>query len=210
MGPSLAARVWASALLVRGERVADLLADGAIRAPAATSSSGSWPGGGADAVELASEEAAAGWVETVRRRRDDDAASRDGAQGGGTDLVVRLWCEVGPSGAAVRAETTRAAVTLVDVAGSAGSGHPGRKSLSGLADVLAARRAGAPHTPFRNSALTQILREELSGGAALALLLGVSADPARADDAVSAMRFAASCRATALGRAPRHVVEPAP
>ena len=77
-------------------------------------------------------------------------------------------------------------MVLVDLAGSECVGASGVKginlreakhinrSLSALADVLAAIRAGAPHIPFRNSKLTQALSDSLAGNAKVLLFVNIA------------------------------------
>jgi len=106
----------------------------------------------------------------------------------------------------------RGKLLLVDLAGSerlsrtgaAGAGLAEaksiNKSLSALGRVIAARTSGCPPAavPYRDSKLTRLLREALSGSAALSLIL--CASPAAADsfETVSTLRFGARAKTMAL------------
>lgn len=71
------------------------------------------------------------------------------------------------------------------------------KSLAAVGDVLASVIAREKHVPFRNSKLTHLLQDSLSGGARSHALLLVHVSPARADmsETVNSLKFAARvCR----------------
>jgi len=97
-------------------------------------------------------------------------------------LLVQIFgCVTNPSG-----KTTNSTITLVDLAGServAKSGVSGDRmkeaiaintSLNALGNVINARAAKSSHTPFRNSVLTHLLQDSLSGDSKTLMLLAIN------------------------------------
>jgi len=91
------------------------------------------------------------------------------------------------------------------------------KSLSALGDVVNALSAGARtssaastsrsaprHVPYRNSKLTYLLQDSLSGDAKALMFVTVSPAPQDVPETLCSLKFAARCRDTALGRPRRH------
>ncbi|KAG7670625.1 hypothetical protein KSW81_003184 [Nannochloris sp. 'desiccata'] len=110
------------------------------------------------------------------------------------------------------------ALNLVDLAGSerlARSGASGErlketqainKSLSALGDVIAALGARESHVPYRNSKLTFLLQNSLSGAGKALMLCNVSPAVDDAPESLCTLRFAAKVNATEIGTARRNVV----
>ena len=80
------------------------------------------------------------------------------------------------------------------------------KSLSALGDVIHAQLARAAHVPFRNSTLTYLLQDSLSGDAKVLMLVCVSPTLANAEESGATLQFAARVRKVELGRAAKQVV----
>ena len=119
-------------------------------------------------------------------------------------LSVRLVSRVGEGPAVQRR------LHLVDLAGServAKSGVKGaelkeaqciNKSLSALGDVIAGLRLSKKHVPYRNSKLTSLLQDSLSGDSKVLMFLNVSPSLASANETLSSLQFAARARACEL------------
>ncbi len=106
---------------------------------------------------------------------------------------------------------------MIDLAGSerisktAASGHRLKeaqsinKSLSALGNVICAlgRADGAAkgHVPFRDSKLTHLLSESLSGSSKVIMMLCISPTQVCGPETLCSLKFAQRCRATKLGRA---------
>ena len=99
-----------------------------------------------------------------------------------------------------------ATLALVDLAGSeratrtgaAGStadeGRAINASLAVLGRVVSALAAGRPHVPFRDAALTRVLRDGLSGGARPTAIVCASPGATDAGETLGALRFGARAR----------------
>lgn len=97
-------------------------------------------------------------------------------------------------------------LTLVDLAGVERvkrSGATGcllrearsiNRSLHSLGDVVDALRRGATHVPCRNSRLARLISGALGGGAETAVLVCISPDAAKRDEAIGALCFAERVR----------------
>merc|ERR1719229_1423848 len=95
------------------------------------------------------------------------------------------------------------AITLVDLAGSerlAKSGVEGdrakeavaiNKSLSALGDVINARATKSAHTPFRNSTLTHLLQDSLSGDSKTLMLLAINPCKDHVEESLCSLQFGA-------------------
>jgi len=100
-------------------------------------------------------------------------------------------------------KTKTSCITLVDLAGSerlAKSGVSGdqakeaiaiNKSLSALGDVINARAAKSSHTPFRNSALTHLLQDSLSGDSKTLMLLQINPCKDHVEESLCSLQFGA-------------------
>jgi kinesin family protein C1 len=99
-------------------------------------------------------------------------------------------------------QTRESDLYLVDLAGSERvkeSGVSGEqmaeakainKSLSSLGDVIAALASAAKHVPFRNSKLTHLMQNALSGSSKTLMFVNVSPHPRHYHETLSSLRFA--------------------
>ncbi|XP_072550617.1 kinesin-like protein KIFC3 isoform X2 [Salminus brasiliensis] len=106
---------------------------------------------------------------------------------------------------------TSGKLNLVDLAGSeriAKSGAEGsrlreaqciNKSLSALGDVINALRSRHSHVPFRNSRLTYLLQDSLSGDSKTLMLVQVSPLDSNISESVCSLKFAQRVRTIELG-----------
>eukprot|EP00949_MAST-11_sp_MAST-11-sp1_P000412 g412.t1 len=78
------------------------------------------------------------------------------------------------------------------------------KSLSALGDVISALGNGGGHVPFRNSKLTYLLSDSLSGNSKVLMVCCVSPTKHCASETVCSLGFAQRCRQTELGRAKKN------
>jgi len=97
----------------------------------------------------------------------------------------------------------RSCITLVDLAGSerlAKSGVSGdrakeaiaiNKSLSALGDVINSRATKGAHTPFRNSPLTHLLQDSLSGDSKTLMLLQMNPCQDHVEETMCSLNFGA-------------------
>ncbi|XP_028812096.1 kinesin-like protein KIFC3 isoform X2 [Denticeps clupeoides] len=106
---------------------------------------------------------------------------------------------------------TTGKLNLVDLAGSeriAKSGAEGsrlreaqciNKSLSALGDVINALRSRQSHVPFRNSRLTYLLQDSLSGDSKTLMMVQVSPLDSNVSESVCSLKFAQRVRTIELG-----------
>ncbi|XP_071371026.1 kinesin-like protein KIFC3, partial [Centroberyx affinis] len=106
---------------------------------------------------------------------------------------------------------TQGKLNLVDLAGSeriAKSGAEGsrlreaqciNKSLSALGDVIHALRSKHAHVPFRNSRLTYLLQDSLSGDSKTLMMVQVSPLLGNMSESVCSLKFAQRVRTIELG-----------
>uniref|UniRef100_A0A667XAS2 Kinesin-like protein n=1 Tax=Myripristis murdjan TaxID=586833 RepID=A0A667XAS2_9TELE len=106
---------------------------------------------------------------------------------------------------------TQGKLNLVDLAGSeriAKSGAEGsrlreaqciNKSLSALGDVINALRSKHSHVPFRNSRLTYLLQDSLSGDSKTLMMVQVSPLASNMSESVCSLKFAQRVRTIELG-----------
>ncbi|XP_078139950.1 kinesin-like protein KIFC3 [Centroberyx gerrardi] len=106
---------------------------------------------------------------------------------------------------------TQGKLNLVDLAGSeriAKSGAEGsrlreaqciNKSLSALGDVIHALRSKHSHVPFRNSRLTYLLQDSLSGDSKTLMMVQVSPLASNMSESVCSLKFAQRVRTIELG-----------
>lgn len=105
---------------------------------------------------------------------------------------------------------TQGKLNLVDLAGSeriSKSGAEGcrlreaqciNKSLSALGDVINALRSRHAHVPFRNSRLTYLLQDSLSGDSKTLMMVQVSPLPSNMSESVCSLKFAQRVRTVEL------------
>ncbi|KAE8892558.1 hypothetical protein PF005_g4217 [Phytophthora fragariae] len=125
-------------------------------------------------------------------------------------LVLSITIEAG-----MKSDTRRrtSKLHLIDLAGServsktAASGQRLKeaqninRSLSALGDVIAALGANSKHVPYRNSKLTFLLQDSLSGNSKVLMFVNVSPVQWNAWETLCSLNFASRCRSVALGQA---------
>eukprot|EP01106_Pelomyxa_sp_JSP_P018117 TRINITY_DN799_c0_g2_i8.p1 TRINITY_DN799_c0_g2~~TRINITY_DN799_c0_g2_i8.p1 ORF type:complete len:213 (+),score=49.79 TRINITY_DN799_c0_g2_i8:45-683(+) len=82
-------------------------------------------------------------------------------------------------------------------------------SLSHLAGVVQALRAGARHVPFRNCKLTKYLQPFLSGTAKVLMIVNVSPSSKDLNHTINALKFASTVRTAHVGTAKKTRWHPA-
>ncbi|XP_031425353.1 kinesin-like protein KIFC3 isoform X3 [Clupea harengus] len=114
---------------------------------------------------------------------------------------------------------TTGKLNLVDLAGSeriTKSGAEGsrlreaqciNKSLSALGDVINALRSRQSHVPFRNSRLTYLLQDSLSGDSKTLMMVQVSPLDTNVSESVCSLKFAQRVRNVELGYSSRKQTE---
>ena len=114
-------------------------------------------------------------------------------------------------------QTTVAKLNLIDLAGServSKSEAQGErlkeathinKSLSALGDVINALGEKAPHVPFRNSRLTHLLADSLSGNSKLAMFVNISPASDCIRETNSSLEFGKRARSVHLGPASKNM-----
>ncbi|XP_070411174.1 kinesin-like protein KIFC3 isoform X6 [Nothobranchius furzeri] len=110
---------------------------------------------------------------------------------------------------------TQGKLNLVDLAGSERIGKSGaegsrlreaqciNKSLSALGDVISALRGKYSHVPFRNSRLTYLLQDSLSGDSKTLMMVQVSPLPGNMSESVCSLKFAQRVRSVELNSSSR-------
>eukprot|EP00731_Ephydatia_muelleri_P001344 Em0001g1344a len=110
-------------------------------------------------------------------------------------------------------------LNLIDLAGSERvdkSGSDGirlqeakhiNKSLSALGDVIHSLKSRSQHIPYRNSKLTYLLQDSLSGDSKTLMVVQVSPVEKNGLETVCSLNFAQRVRAVELGQAGRKVVD---
>ncbi|XP_051884013.1 kinesin-like protein KIFC3 isoform X2 [Pristis pectinata] len=112
---------------------------------------------------------------------------------------------------------TTGKLNLVDLAGSERVGKSGaegprlreaqniNKSLLALGDVICALRSKQPYIPFRNSKLTYLLQDSLSGDSKTLMMVQVSPMEKNVNETICSLKFAQRVRSVELGAAGRRV-----
>jgi len=126
-------------------------------------------------------------------------------------VTVRTQCMLKGS------DTYVGKIHLIDLAGSENvnkSGVTGQgmreaqninKSLSALGDVIQSLVAKNPHTPYRNSKLTMMLKDSLGGDSKTLMIVQSSPAQTNVTETLSSLNFAARARNVELGKAKRNV-----
>ncbi|NXJ13566.1 KIFC3 protein, partial [Odontophorus gujanensis] len=106
---------------------------------------------------------------------------------------------------------TTGKLNLVDLAGSERVGRSGaegsrlreaqyiNRSLSALGDVIYALRSRQGHVPFRNSKLTYLLQDSLSGDSKTLMMVQVSPAEKNSSETLCSLKFAERVRSVELG-----------
>lgn len=74
------------------------------------------------------------------------------------------------------------------------------KSLSALGDVMSALAAKSSHVPFRNSKLTQLLQDSLSGQAKAMMFMHVAPEASSRGETLSTAMFGSRVSQISLGQ----------
>eukprot|EP00903_Cladosiphon_okamuranus_P018576 g17099.t1 len=78
------------------------------------------------------------------------------------------------------------------------------RSLSALGDVISALGTGKGHVPFRNSKLTFVLQDALSGNSKVMMFVNVSPASYNVTETLCSLNFAKRCRSVKLGQASKN------
>ncbi|CAN6348520.1 unnamed protein product [Urochloa humidicola] len=117
----------------------------------------------------------------------------------------------------INGECTNSKLWLIDLAGServAKTDAQGErlkeaqninKSLSALGDVISALATKTPHIPFRNSKLTHLLQDSLSGDSKTLMFVQISPNENDVGETLCSLTFASRVRGIELGQARKQV-----
>eukprot|EP00904_Undaria_pinnatifida_P001799 jgi/Undpi1/1161/HiC_scaffold_10.g04623.m1 len=155
-------------------------------------------------------------IMSVAQRARSVASTAMNAQSSRSHSVFTLWLT---GSDASTGTTLKGVLHLVDLAGSerldrSGVGNDAQrlketqninKSLSCLADVFAALSAKSSHIPFRNSKLTYLMQDCLSGDGKALMFVNVSPTAPSANETVCSLRFANQVSQVQLGKATRQL-----
>merc|ERR1712007_3624 len=109
-------------------------------------------------------------------------------------------------------------INLIDLAGSENTNKSGgsgqgmkeaqaiNKSLSALGDVIQSLVSKNPHTPYRNSKLTMMLKDSLGGDSKTLMIVCSSPTQTNVTETLSSLNFASRARNVELGKAKRNTV----
>jgi centromeric protein E len=139
---------------------------------------------------------------TVSRTQMNEASSR-------SHLILRLSIESSPAArteGAAAAPSLSAMLCLVDLAGNEQGGRMGtqgtraregaeiNKSLLTLGNVMRQLALGMPHVSYRDSVLTQLLKQSLGGSARAVVLCCMSCDASDQNVSRTALTFTLNAR----------------
>ena len=150
-----------------------------------------------------------------KNKEEDNDQDGDGDINGGRK---NAWSEPPPSSSA-KQRVSR--LHMIDLAGSerisktAATGarlkeaQSINKSLSALGNVICAlgKGGGGNHVPFRDSKLTHLLSNSLSGNSKVIMMLCVSPTQICGPETLCSLKFAQRCRSTKLGRAKKKTMQ---
>ncbi|XP_020091682.1 kinesin-like protein KIN-14R isoform X1 [Ananas comosus] len=117
----------------------------------------------------------------------------------------------------VNGECTKSKLWLIDLAGSERvtktdaqgerlkEAQNINKSLSALGDVISALATKSPHIPFRNSKLTHLLQDSLSGDSKTLMFVQISPNENDVGETLCSLNFASRVRGIELGPAKKQV-----
>mmetsp|Transcript_66109 Transcript_66109/g.204948 ORF Transcript_66109/g.204948 Transcript_66109/m.204948 type:complete len:204 (+) Transcript_66109:282-893(+) len=126
-------------------------------------------------------------------------------------VTVRTQCTLNGN------DTYVGKIHLIDLAGSENTNKSGvtgqgmkeaqniNKSLSALGDVIQSLVAKNPHTPYRNSKLTMMLKDSLGGDSKTLMIVCSSPAQSNVTETLSSLNFASRARNVELGKAKRNV-----
>ena len=80
------------------------------------------------------------------------------------------------------------------------------KSLSALGDVIASLQQRQQHIPYRNSKLTQLLQDSLSGNSKVMMVCNISPEESSASETASSLNFAKRANQVEAGQAKKVTV----
>jgi hypothetical protein len=208
-----------------GEREGEIRANGnggvSLRRDA---SSGQMIVEGSTLVSVASEEQVLAVMDEGSKRRATSSTAMN-AESSRSHLVLTLVAEVYEERTnsvehteqVIRVMTSRSALNLVDLAGSerlskskvegqqATEAKMINKSLSSLGDVFQALQTKSTHVPFRNSKLTHLLSDMLSGGAKVLMIVQISPATKSAGESSCSLTWAQRVASVELGAAVKSV-----
>ncbi|XP_054804392.1 kinesin-like protein KIN-14U isoform X2 [Prosopis cineraria] len=160
---------------------------------------------GLSEVQISDSAKARWWYNKGRRARStswtnvNEASSR-------SHCLTRIT--ISRRGYALEGKRERSKLWMVDLGGSErllktgaigltlDEGRAINLSLSALADVIAALRSKRSHVPYRNSKLTQILKDSLGNGSKVLMLVHISPSEEDACETMCSLNFAKRARAT--------------
>ena len=155
-------------------------------------------------------------VTIIAAPKGDDEGDEDGSS---DEHKQQAWGDVPPTSDS-RRRVSR--LHMIDLAGSERISKTSatgdrlkeaqsiNKSLSALGNVICAlgKESGSGrHIPFRDSKLTHLLSESLSGSSKVIMMLCVSPTQMCGPETLCSLKFAERCRATKLGRAKKKTMQ---
>jgi kinesin family protein C1 len=172
---------------------------GASSSGAGAGTDGGNPVPGLTSLDVHSASEVTALIEQARARRCTKA-TRSNADSSRSHVVFTLKIEAESSRGIIR----HGCLHMIDLAGSERLGKSGsaehpellreaqniNKSLSVLANVMTALHKKEKHVPFRESALTSLLRHSLGGDCKALMVCNVSPSAAHVQESMCSLRFA--------------------